>query len=36
MKEELAHVATAGVLATLRKPYKKQSDFLEFDDDIPF
>lgn len=36
MKEELSHVAAAGVLATLRKPYKKQSGLLEFDDDIPF
>ncbi|WP_200389814.1 hypothetical protein [Thiocapsa imhoffii] len=36
MKEELAHVAKGGVLATLRKPYKKQSGLLGFDDDIPF
>ena len=36
LKEELAHVAAVGVLATLRKPYKKESNLLEFDDDIPF
>mgnify|MGYP007053800900 CR=1 FL=1 len=36
LKGELVHVAAVGVLATLRKPYRKQNDLLVFDDDIPF
>ncbi|HRN82868.1 MAG TPA: hypothetical protein PK667_11350 [Nitrosomonas europaea] len=36
LKEDLAYVASAGVIAALRRPYKEQKNFLEFDDDIPF
>lgn len=36
LKEELAQVAAVGVLATLRKPYKKNSNLLDFYDDTSF
>lgn len=37
MKENMTYVADAGVLATLRRPYKKQKKLFHFDeDDIPF